>query len=204
MEFRTIKEEAKEALLGNRFMFFLALLITSLICGALAPVFGVGIIIAPIMTGGLYLIGRGLLKKEGFDINTLFSLFKDLNHALKLIGVYFLTGLIVFLGSLAFIIPGIIFYYQYSQAVFVMTENPQMGIWEAMEESKRLMVGHKFEFFIFHLSFILHFLLVGITFGLYLIYFLPYYNVSIYNYYLHLSGQDNVKIQNDRIPDFEF
>ena len=175
----------------------LAVLVVSAICAVATPILGLGVFISPVLMGGLYLLGRLLLKEKQFDFYKVFELFKDLNHALKVIGVYFLTALIVLGGLILFFIPGIIFIYRYSQAPFIMVDNPNMGIWDAMKESQKLMHGHKFELILFQLSFIGHFLLGIITFGIYLLYVIPYIQISMYNYYLHLTGQNGLSNKND-------
>lgn len=195
MDFSQIKAEAKEAIVGNRMMLFLAILVEMLIVGMLSN-FGVGFLVQPILAGGIFILSKKLLESRTFDFNDLFACFKDLTHAAKLLGVSLLTGLIIIGGFILFIIPGIIFAYQYSQAIYVMVENPEMGVWDAMKESKRLMVGHKFEFFIFGLSFIGHILLILITLGIYYIFFAPYLQAAMTNYYLHLRGKGAAVLTN--------
>lgn len=192
MNFHEIKNEAKISLVNNRLMFFLAILIVGAITG-LTSYFLIGILVAPILSMGLYLLGSDLLEKKGFNIYRVFDLFKDLNHAIKLVGVYFLTALIVIGGLILLVIPGIIFAYQYSQASYIMVENPELGIWDAMKKSKEMMKGFKMDFFVFQLSFIGHIILIALTFGLYGIYIIPYIQLSMFNYYKRLN-----KLQNPR------
>src|SRR5690554_7030563 len=158
MTFKDIKVEAKKALVGRRFMFFLAILIVGLIVGGLAFIL-IGILVAPALYAGLFLIAKKILaNKDDIDFNDIFH-YRDLNHAVKLLGVAFLHWLLTILGLILFIIPGVIFFYRYSQALFIMAENPDLGPWEAMKKSQELMRGYKFNFFLFQLSFILHGLL---------------------------------------------
>jgi len=189
MDFKLIKNETKNAIRGNWFMLLLAIIVAGAITSASATI-GIGFLLSPILSGGIYILIKKLIKDKKFDFNFLFSFFSDLNHAIKLIGVVFLTGLIVVGGFLLLIIPGIIFAYQYSQAIYVMADNPEMTIWDAMKKSKELMVGYKFDLFIFQLSFIGHILLIIITLGIWLIYFTPYYQAANVNYYLHLTKQN--------------
>ena len=188
-----IKDESKKVLVGNRLMLFVIILIASIVSGALSPV-GIGFLLAPLLSVGLFIIVKDILAGKKIDANRFLEVFKDLNHAVKVIGVSFLTGIFIIVGCLIFIIPGIYFFLVYSQAIFIMAEKPSLGIWEAMEESKKMMTGKKMDLLVFHLSFILHFLLCGITFGLYGIYFLPYYQTCIVNYYVHLKNEDNTVI----------
>lgn len=188
MDRKLIKSEAKQALVGNRLMFLLAIIIVGVISGT-----GIGSILAPILGAGLFLIGKVLLLEKKFNFELIIEYFKDLNHALRLIGATLLYALIVFVGFLLFIIPGIIFSYQYSQVMYILAEDKEIGVWDAFKKSKEMMVGYKFDLFIFHLSFIGHILLGMITFGIYLLYAMPYMQLSYYNYYLHLKGKDVVE-----------
>ena len=70
-----------------------------------------------------------------------------------------------------------------------------MKILDALKESKELMMGHKGELFVFHLSFIGHAFLIIITFGLYALYFMPYFATADTNYYLHLTRQKRIEEQ---------
>jgi len=97
----------------------------------------------------------------------------------------------VMVGTMLFIIPGIIFYMMYVQAYRIMIEKPEIGIMDALRESKEMMNGYKMDYFVFQLSFIGHFLLIMITFGLWVIYLMPYFVVADTNYYLHLKQVRN-------------
>ena len=58
------------------------------------------------------------------------------------------------LWSFVFIIPGIIAAFRYSQAFFILADNPQKTPGQCIEESKFLMVGNKAKLFFLELSFI--------------------------------------------------
>ena len=177
-----IKIEAKEALVGKRLMFLLVILVVGVIGG----IPGIGFLITPVLTAGLLLVSRQVLKGEEIQLEVIFTYFKDLEHALKIFLVGILVSIIVFVGLILFIIPGIIFALRYAQAIFIMSENKDMDVMEALRESQRMMDGYKMDLFIFGLSFIGHYLLGFITFGIYLLYALPYIMLSSHNYYLHL------------------
>ena len=85
------------------------------------------------------------------------------------------------------VVPGVIKAFSYSQAFKVMIENPNMSITEAIKESKKLMDGHKMEYFILDLSFIPWTLLVGITCGIASFWALPYIQTTMVQYYYSLK-----------------
>ena len=111
------------------------------------------------------------------------DLFGSAKYLLKALGLTLMMGLFTVLWTLLFIIPGIIAAYSYSQAIFIMVENPDKGVMQCIRESKEMMVGHKWEYFVLELSFILWQLLGLVTCGLAFIYVHPYTNVTLANYY---------------------
>lgn len=111
------------------------------------------------------------------------DLFSSVRYLLKAIGLSIMIGVLVLLWTLLFIIPGIIAAYRYSQAIFVLVEDPSKGVMQCIRESKEMMVGHKFEYFVLELSFLLWELMAVFTCGLGYIYVYPYMNVTLANYY---------------------
>ncbi len=65
-----------------------------------------------------------------------------------------LSTIYIFLWTLLLIIPGIIKSYSYALTPYILVEHPEMSANEAIEESMRLMDGHKFDLFYLQLSFI--------------------------------------------------
>lgn len=200
MDFKEIKRESKEALVGNRLGLLLVLVVVGIIASAISAT-GIGFLLTPIITVAVFYCIKHLLQNKKLVVETLYNQFKSFEHALKMIAVGLLVEVIIFVGLILLIIPGIIFAYAYSQALRIIAENPDMGIMEALRKSKEMMKGHKWELFVFQLSFIGHFLLTVITFGIYGFYFLPYYQTCQVNYYLHLSGQSG-KSKDFIDPDF--
>ena len=91
------------------------------------------------------------------------NLFDAFGMFFRVIWLYILEGIFVFLWSLLFIIPGIIAMYRYRMALYLLLEHPEMSALQCISESKRLMVGHKGELFWMDLSFIGWTLLIGIA-----------------------------------------
>lgn len=103
-----------------------------------------------------------------------------------------LTALFTFLWFLLFIIPGIIKAYAYSMSPYLMAENPNMTATEALDESQRLMQGHKMDLFVLQLSFFGWFLLGIVTFGIAFIWVIPYMQAATAEFYLELCGGNQV------------
>ena len=108
----------------------------------------------------------------------------------KIIVLYFLTGLFVMLWSLLFLIPGVIAAYRYRLAVYLLVDHPEYSPMQCISESKRLMYGHKWELFTLDLSFIGWAMLavVPIIGWLVEIWNTPYFATTYALYYQELAG----------------
>lgn len=133
---------------------------------------------------GYYVYSLKVFKKENTGVMELFSHFPMM---LKVLGLSLYMGLFIWLWSLLLIIPGIIAALRYSQAFYVLADNPDMSIRDCVRESKLLMKGHLWEFIILGLSFILWILLALITFGIGYLYVTPYMQITMAGYYLSLK-----------------
>lgn len=106
-------------------------------------------------------------------------------------GSYLVTGVLVnvftFLWSLLFVVPGIIKALAYSQANYVIHDNPRLKGKEAIEISKRMTNGFKGDLFSMYLSFIGWYILVGLTGGILSIYVTPYVETTAAMYYENLK-----------------
>ena len=95
----------------------------------------------------------------------------------------FLMMLFSFLWSLLFIIPGIVKAFSYSMTPFILEENPELGANEAIDHSRAMMKGHKFDLFWLLLSFIGWGFLCLFTFGIGYLWLIPYMSTSISAFY---------------------
>ncbi|MDF2567006.1 MAG: hypothetical protein K0R90_462 [Oscillospiraceae bacterium] len=94
-----------------------------------------------------------LNSKRPAIFKTLFSGFNS-NEYLKNVKTMFLKTLYVFLWSLLLIVPGIIKYYEYKMVRYIIAENPNIETNRALEISRRMTYGEKWEMFVLDLSFI--------------------------------------------------
>lgn len=192
MDRTLIKNEVKAALKGKWIYLFVILAVMGAVSSVLAG------LLFPVLMFGFYVISLDVLNGQEIDVNKFIEPFKNLNQALKLIAVSLLVGLLVGIGFALFLVPGIILMMMWSQASFIMMENPELSVLDAMKKSSEMMKGYKMDLFMFHLSYIGHYLLVMITFGLWLIYFMPLIEVAKVNYYKHLKkarAQDVIEVE---------
>lgn len=185
MDFSLIKNEAKAALNGNRLMFLLVIIVAGVLSSVVPPI---AFLVSPILMMGVFLVGKHLLKEKEVQFEPIFAYFRDIEHGFKIFVVSLLVNLITVVGLILFIIPGIIFAMKYSQAAFLMSEDKNLDIMDALKKSGEMMDGYKMNLFLFGLSFIGHILLGFLTLGIYLLYAMPYIVLSFHNYYLNLKA----------------
>lgn len=126
-----------------------------------------------------------LVDWKGAKIETMFSRFNTIKTA---IAANLLRALYVTLWTLVFVIPGIVAGYSYAMVNYVMAENPGLTAREALRESKRLMDGNRFRLFCLELSFIGWIVLGILTFGIALLWIVPYMQTTLAAFYRDISG----------------
>ncbi len=99
------------------------------------------------------------------DIGIMFTGFTD-SYSSTITGML-TTALIVFLCSLALIIPGIVEGLKYTMVPFILADNPTMPGDRARQISSMMTNGEKGEIFVLYLSFFGWFLLAGIVLSLF-------------------------------------
>jgi len=108
----------------------------------------------------------------------------------KIILLNLIQGLVVGLLSLLLVIPGIIAHYRYSQAIYILIDDPKKSPLQCLRESGAMMKGHKQELFRLDLSLIGWLLLGLIPYAGYLaqIWTVPYIGMIRALYYETLLG----------------
>ncbi|MGX8774639.1 MAG: DUF975 family protein [Bacillota bacterium] len=109
------------------------------------------LLISGAMQLGLTLFFLAIFRKHAVQPVDMFLGFERYGKAL---GLFLFQLLFITLWSLLFIIPGIIASIRYSQAFFILADDPDKGIRQCMNESKAMMKGNKAKYFLLSLSFI--------------------------------------------------
>lgn len=122
-------------------------------------------IVLPIALG-MYAFSLRLVCGQPARVSTVFSGFQLFGKA---IGLQLWIGLLVLLWSLLLIVPGIIAALRYSQAMFLMTYKPHLGINESVKVSSEIMRGNKGRLFCLWLVLILISIIILAPFWLELI-----------------------------------
>ena len=94
-----------------------------------------------------------------------------------------LIGVFVFLWSLLFIITGIIAGISYSQAFFILVDEPEIGAYEAIKKSKQMIMSKKGKYFMLSLSFLGWALLCVVTLGIGFLWLAPYMQTTFAQFY---------------------
>ena len=134
-------------------MAVLAVLIYSAINGILSyTIVGVLIVAGALSYGLVYAFLKNSRDGQPIEIGDLFSGFTHDFVGNLLLGL--MVSIFTFLWTLLFIIPGIVKAYSYSMSFYIKVDHPEKGWKECIDESRKMMNGHKMDLFIQDLSFI--------------------------------------------------
>lgn len=133
-------------------------------------------VLQPIEAGvrRFYLLNRD----HGKDTNFGEVLFAFNNSYLNIVKTLFLQNLFIFLWSLLFVIPGIVKFYSYRMVPYILSEKPDLSWQDALSYSEEMMEGHKWECFVYDLSFIGWYIVSGVTVGLVGIFYVDPYKAA--------------------------
>lgn len=177
-----LKRTAKECLSGHWGPAIGVFLLFSVLQSAMNFVWGASIILGGVLATGYSAFNLAVVRCDA-DKTKVGTLFGGFNN----FGSTCVAGLLVttytMLWSLLFIIPGIVKSFSYSMTFFILNDHPEMTASQAITESRRIMDGHKGELFVLGLSFIGWFILSMFTFGILLIYVIPYMQATIAAFY---------------------
>jgi len=114
-------------------------------------------------TLGLSILFLAVFRRQHAELSQVFYGFENFGKSL---GLFLFMSLFILLWSLLFVIPGIIAAIRYSQAFYVLADHPEYGIQDCMNESKRMMYGNKWKYFVTMFSFIGWIILCSIPMGI--------------------------------------
>ena len=155
------------------------------------PAIGALIVIGPLEYGQAYIFLKQARDRQPVQLGDMFRGFQDDFGGTFLIG--FLSQLFVALWSLLFLIPGIVKSYAYSMAYYVKLDHPDYGWKACIDESRRLMDGHKWEKFVLDLSFLGWILVGALCLGVGTLWVTPYMaatEAQFYEYVRSCAAED--------------
>lgn len=201
------KRESRANIRGNFLSLFAANLLVHLILalGVIAKDYrAVSIIIfltLSVTEFGLALLYMKFILYNSIDYrDILISYSGGLKRFARHVITFVIKYIVILLASTLLLIPGLIKRYSYSQVRYIRATHPDLGVIKCLLMSKRVMRWHKLDLFLLDLSFIIWIILIPLTGGLVLIYFIPYYNTTMARYHLYLKGKyDFNRVLNRRI-----
>lgn len=203
MNYSEIRRIARETLKGNWGVSVLCTLVIFIITGVVAVLGKVSSLLEIALPVFVSLpIGYGMynaFKKLHFEkddqvLSNVFKIaFANQKSYLKMVGAGFLSTVIVCLGYILLIIPGVILSLAYALVPFIVVDNPELPIDDVLTRSRKMMKGHKWDLFILCWTFIGWFLLSILTFGIGFLFLTPYVTVSIVEFYSRVKKEFKLK-----------
>ena len=136
---------------------------------------------------GLAVYCIGLYKGDEVNYVTIFSRFKGL----KPIVFILILSVVVTLGFILLIIPGIILSLMYSQVFYILADDPDIGAIEAFNKSEKMMRGHKWQLFMLNLEAALYIFAGIFTLFIWWAWLIPRYSVAMAGFYEELKKESN-------------
>ena len=170
-----------------------AIIFGGIIIAIIAALIGIVIsifVLNPIEVGAKRFFNRSYEAR--CDMREITYAFKE--DYVNIIKIMFFKNLFTFLWSLLFVIPGIVKSYEYSMVPYLLSENPDMDMQKAFDESRRMTYGQKWQMFVLDLSFIGWGILSSLTIGILGVFFVsPYNYLTKAGLYRRLRGYNDYK-----------
>lgn len=126
-----------------------------------------------------------LIRKEDIRYESLFDGYKDFVRTFL---TYFLYGIAVAIGTLLFIVPGIILAIGLMMSIYLIKDDKEISAMDALKKSWEMTKGHKMNLFMLGLSFIGWFILCILTLGIGFLFLVPYIDTAFAYYYEDLKS----------------
>mgnify|MGYP003366593544 CR=1 FL=1 len=197
-----IKEWSKEKIKGNLWNILVGLLIMMAVSfvfsfglGFIQAIFGndsfitsiVSIVVEVLLIPlgiGLYSYLVEFINNDNFDKNLLFEPYE---RTVNVIGASLLVSLLVMVGCICFIIPGIYLAFSYAMVPYLLATRKDLTVTETLELSRKMMNGHKFDYFVLSISFVGWAILVPFTLGILLIWLYPYMMTATTKFFMDID-----------------
>ena len=200
MKFRDFKKQALVSLKGNMKTSILVVLLLSLPNLLLSIVrirykfisLVIGILINGFVLHGFAAYFLNLYKEGKGEVEVAFSGFNKIFKT-TVLNIIIMTSITI--GTIFFVIPGIIMALILSQSYFIMVEKPKMKIVDILKESMKMMNGNKTKLLLLQLSFFGWIILSALSYGLGNLILTPYMEMTFCIFYLFLRGSNVEKEQ---------
>jgi uncharacterized membrane protein len=152
---------------------------------------GMILVIGPFLVG--YVNSFKKLLVEGDDRITANSFREGFKPYWRSVWAYLFRGILITLWSLLLVIPGIIKSLSYAMTMYIVKDHPELTVNEAIDLSKDIMYGHKYDLFYLYISFIGWYLLSILTLGIGTFWLMPYIETAQASFYEDVKAEWELK-----------
>lgn len=146
-------------------------------------------LLASVISAGYAIYHLGVRRGEEMAYSTLFDGFSFVG---KVILLDVIMSIFITLGTILFVIPGVIMAYRYRFALYNLCENPEISVMEAMGMSSRQTYGHKIDLFVLDMTFFGWQLLCTLTMGIANIWVTPYIMQTQLGYFQQIKKMKGI------------
>ncbi|MBK86979.1 MAG: hypothetical protein CMC86_07285 [Flavobacteriaceae bacterium] len=136
------------------------------------------------LTLGLASFSLSIANNDSINSNKISDGFSAMPKA---IGLFIIYILIILIGFICFIIPGIIFTLMFAQVFYIAADKPDTPVIDCFQQSASIMKGHKWQYFKLSLRYSLYFILSVFTLFIWALWLLPQMYVSTALFYKKVS-----------------
>ena len=189
---RDLVEKTKPILKDSYFQVFISIVLASILPQIISSVspqnlyLNIGVVwLSGYIQLGIAVFCLDVFKKGEGEFTTIFSRFNSLKP------IFFITvlSIVILLGFILLIIPGIILALMYSQIFFILADDPDIGVIEAFNLSEKMMRNNKWQLFMLNLEAILYFIAGVFTLFIWWVWLLPRYSVAYAGFYEELKKE---------------
>lgn len=181
-----IKRQARKQLSANYWRVMYFTFIPAIIIGLVGFTVIGTVLAAPFLVGSAY--GLWQYYNERSASNNDIAIGYRAPNAIRNIIQLLLTGVFIFLWSLLLVVPGIIKSYSYAMVPYLLAD-PDVTDDDVITRSRQMMDGHKWELFVFQLSFLGWIILGTLTLNiLNFFYTIPYLQLATAGFYQELKN----------------
>ena len=134
---------------------------------------------------GVALYSLEIYKGKKVGLETIFSRF----NGFKPIIFTLIYTLIVFLGLILLVVPGIILGLMYSQVFYILADDPNIGVTEAFNMSSKMMKNNILQLFMLNLEALLYFIAGIFTLLIWWVWLVPRYYVAYAGFYEAIKNE---------------
>lgn len=134
---------------------------------------------------GVALYSLEVYKGKKVGLETIFSRF----NGFKPVIFTLIYTLIVFLGLILLVVPGIILGLMYSQVFYILADNPDIGVTEAFNMSSKMMKNNMLQLFMLNLEALLYFIAGIFTLLIWWVWLVPRYYVAFAGFYEAIKNE---------------